>query len=360
MTLYAQAKDGMRRFETFALLLLVNAGAPASAAPLPALGVQHDAVTVSGVSSGGYMAVQFHVAYASTVDGAGVLAAGPYECAEGSMWQALEECMSPDAGNPVPDTARSVARVEEDAAAGRIDPPAGLAGDRVWLLSGGADRTVARAVFDALAAFYRTWIAADALTYVTVSSAGHAMLSLDDPDGNACGSSEPPFINRCEGVDAAGQLLAHLLGPLNPKAVTAGGELVPFSQGPFTHDADAYGMGSTAYVYVPSKCRAGGCRVHVAFHGCRQRAAQIGTRFVEFAGYNRWAESNRLVVLYPQTTPRYGLTWADGWPRWVFNPKACWDWWGYENADYATREGVQIDAVKRMLDRLAEPATGQP
>lgn len=345
----------MRPLTRFALLLLTAVTAPASPAALPALGVQPTAVTVSGVSSGGYMAVQFHVAHASIVDGAGVLAAGPYECAEGSMWRALEDCMSPDADNPVPDTASSVARVEEDAAAGRIDAPAGLTGDRVWLLSGGADHTVARAVVDALAAFYRTWIDADALTYVTVPNAGHAMLSLDDPQANTCDTSEPPFINRCEGVDAAGQLLTQLLGPLRPKAASAKGELLAFSQVAYARAAGAYGMGSTAYLYVPTGCRAGNCRVHVAFHGCRQSADQIGMRFVEFAGYNRWAESNRVVVLYPQTTPRYGWAWTGGWPRWVFNPKACWDWWGYEDADYATREGVQIDAVKRMLDRLAQP-----
>ncbi len=345
----------MRPFTRLAILLLVFTVAPAHAAPLPALGVQPSAVTVSGISSGGYMAVQFHVAHASIVDGAGVLAAGPYECAEGSVWRALEDCMSPDADNPVPDTASSVARVDEDAAAGRIDVPAGLMGDRVWLLSGGADRTVARSVVDALAAFYRTWIAADALAYVTVPNAGHAMLSVDDPQANDCPTSEPPFINRCDDVDAAGQLLAHLQGPLQPKAESANGELLAFSQREYTRAAGAAGMGATGYLYVPTACRAGGCRVHVAFHGCRQSADQIGTRFVEFAGYNRWAESNRVVVLYPQTTPRYGLTWTGGWPRWVFNPKACWDWWGYENADYATREGVQIDAVKRMLDRLADP-----
>ncbi len=35
-------------------------------------------ITVSGISSGGFMAVQFHVAHSSTVGGAGVVAGGPY------------------------------------------------------------------------------------------------------------------------------------------------------------------------------------------------------------------------------------------------------------------------------------------
>ena len=353
----SQPADPPMRLPALPLIAVLLSAAAHAAPPLPALGAQAGHVTVSGISSGGYMAVQFHVAHSTSVDGAGVLAGGPYECAEGSVWQALANCMEPDAGHPVPSTDASVARVVEDAAAGRIDPPAGLAADRVWLLSGGQDHTVARAVVDALAAFYRHWIATDRVTYVTVPDAGHAMLSLDDAQANACASTEPPYINRCEGVDAAGQLLAHLLGPLQPKAERAAGELLAFDQTPFATAAGSAGLGATAYVYVPTGCRAGGCRVHVAFHGCRQSADQIGERFVTGAGYNRWAEANRLVVLYPQTTPRYGWAWSGLWPRWVFNPRACWDWWGYESADYATRQGPQIRAAQAMLERLAAPAT---
>jgi hypothetical protein len=46
--------------------------------PLPALKADASNVTVSGLSSGGFIAVQFHVAHSTTVRGAGILAAGPY------------------------------------------------------------------------------------------------------------------------------------------------------------------------------------------------------------------------------------------------------------------------------------------
>ena len=59
------------------------------------------------------------------------------------------------------------------------------------------------------------------------------------------------------------------------------------------------------------------------------------------AGYNRWAETNRIIVLYPQTH----ATWS--------NPNACWDWWGYTGTVYATKAGVQMAAVHRMLLALA-------
>ena len=48
--------------------------------------------------------------------------------------------------------------------------------------------------------------------------------------------------------------------------------------------------------------------------------------------------------------PRLG---AWPWPTtFVYNPKGCWDWWGYTGAGYHTRTGAQIEAVGNMLERL--------
>jgi pimeloyl-ACP methyl ester carboxylesterase len=68
----------------------------AAAARLPQLPLNPAAVTVSGISAGGYMAVQFHVAHSALVRGAGIVAAGPYLCAEGSLRHALGRCMQGD------------------------------------------------------------------------------------------------------------------------------------------------------------------------------------------------------------------------------------------------------------------------
>ena len=58
-------------------------------------------------------------------------------------------------------------------------------------------------------------------------------------------------------------------------------------------------------------------------------------------GYNRWAETNRLIVLYPRVEAS------------LFNPRGCWDWWGYSGTGYATKDGAQIRAVWGMLERLS-------
>lgn len=333
------------------LLCAVNA----SAQPLPRLAASARDVTVSGISSGAYMAVQFQIAYSGIVRGAGVLAGGPYYCAAGSLRRALSNCMLPSGKDLPPTVDETLKTIRRLAEAGRIDPLGNLGGDRVWLLTGGNDKTIRTPVMDALDAFYRATLPADAIIYVKVPEAGHAMLSIADPQANACPTSETPFINRCQDFDAPGRLLTHLFGPLQPPVTPVAGETITFDQGPFVagRAIDA-SLADQGYAFVPVGCRSGGCRIHVAFHGCSQNAGEIGRRFVDGAGYNGWAASNRIIVLYPQTVRRYGF--ALGSWRWLLNPKGCWDWWGYTGADYHTRDGAQIRAVRAMIETLVMPA----
>lgn len=316
------------------------AAAWAEADPLPAYDADPGTVTVSGVSSGGYMAVQFHVAHSGVVKGAGVIAAGPYWCARGSALAASTSCMAPGWWTPLPQVELLKAEADRLARSRQIDPTANLATARVWLFSGSKDTTVAPAVVDALRRFYALY--GTAIVGVTDKPAGHAMVT--EHAGNACGTSAAPFINDCD-FDAAGELLKHLLGPLAAPAAGEGGRLIQFDQNAFAGGAaDAISLADLGYAYVPPACESARCRVHVAFHGCQQSARQIGERFVREAGYNRWADGNRLILLYPQTMARAAT-----------NPFGCWDWWGYTGAQYHTKSGPQLRAVKAMLDRLASP-----
>jgi hypothetical protein len=62
--------------------LLLSAGCKAEGTKLPALGTRINATSVSGLSSGAYMAGQFQIAHSSVVMGAGIIAGGPYGCAQ--------------------------------------------------------------------------------------------------------------------------------------------------------------------------------------------------------------------------------------------------------------------------------------
>ncbi len=344
------------------LLVLIGCGerhdAPEGMMRLPGLTIEASAVTVSGVSSGGYLAHQLHVAHSALITGAGIIAAGPYHCAgDGyprNLVRAFETCMNvPDvlsfAGPPA--VADSIAAAERAATAGRIDPLDGLAGDRVFLFSGSRDRLVPRSVVEAVGAFYAHYVGADAIAMVTDIGAAHAMVTADY--GNRCDALSSPFLNDC-GYDLAGSLLTQLYGPLAPP-VAAAGNLVAFDQTEFDPDGKDHGLATAGYVYIPQACAAGArCRLHVAFHGCLQSAGDVGDAFIRHAGYNRWAEANAIIVLYPQAAPvttRLGPI-SLPWP----NPFACWDWWGFTGPDYDSASGVQIAAITKMIARLAENA----
>ena len=57
---------------------------------LPSLGAAANQTTVSGMSSGGFMAVQMHTIYSSLFKGLGVIAGGPYGCNQGNF--GLDAC----------------------------------------------------------------------------------------------------------------------------------------------------------------------------------------------------------------------------------------------------------------------------
>jgi poly(3-hydroxybutyrate) depolymerase len=306
-------------------------------------------VTVSGLSAGGFMAVQLHVAHSSIVKGAGVIAGGPYYCAQDSLWTAYFNCRQPGGAVPLPATATLHAEVERQAKAGRIDATANLAGTPAWLFGGNLDKVVTRDVVEGLNGFYASYKVDT--TIVRDKPAGHAMPTLDA--GNAdCSVSASPYINDCD-FDGAGELLKKLLGPLQPPAAKQSGRLARFDQKPFAADPKALSMGAEGYAYIPAACEKESCRIHVALHGCMQTLDDIGDRFVRLAGYNRWADTNHLIVLYPQAIARSG--WSFGTWSFVWNPNGCWDWWGYTGALYHTKEGPQIRALKAMLERLSAP-----
>lgn len=335
-------------------LLLCVPPARAQVVQLPAL--KTGQASVSGLSSGAFMAVQFDVAYSASVLGAGVVAGGPYYCAQGNLNTATNVCSCTASqytckvkagGTDVPEL---IAVTDQNAASGSVDPTAGLAGHRIWMLSGSGDTVVPPAVMNDLQTYYRHYIADANISYKKDLPAQHAMPT--DSYGNSCSTLGSPYINNC-GYDAAGALLQWIYGSLSPKAGGApGGSFIEFDQAEFLANPTSHGMAASGYLYVPPGCggTAAGCRLHVAFHGCLQDAATIGDKFIKNAGYNPWADSNRIVVLYPQATATY----IEG------NPNACWDWYNYDDPKYAQKAGRQMAAVKRMIDRLTGVTSPPP
>lgn len=337
------------------LLLLVIAliNTSMAASPLRSFNIDSTAVSVSGVSSGGYLAQQFHIAYSASVMGAAIIAAGPYLCAGTgypmNLWRVLNRCMDADDLVPFmgpPPLQDSIEITHELARQGLIDEPANLRHDNVFLFSGSLDETVPPAVVESLYQYYLEFVDSTNISYINHIPAGHGMIT-DDAGNTSCSVTASPFINDCD-YDSAGMLLQHIYGDsLLPPGQWNADDLVAFDQREFSSHFDSASLDETGYVYVPGRCRSGAsCRLHVALHGCRQHVAAIGDQFYKLAGYNEWAQTNDIIVLYPQAAPEG--SWLFPWP----NPRGCWDWWGYTGSEFHTRNSIQMSAIMAMIDRL--------
>lgn len=314
---------------------------------------------MSGISSGAYMAGQFEMAHAKRVIGAAIIAGGPYGCSESvfagsipgpgaqmlNLSKAVNGCMLDLLGLwGVADGAALARKAERLAQDGRIDPIADVVGDRVYLFSGTSDHTVVPSIVGHAAEFYHALGVADAnIKLVTSLPAGHAFVT--DDSGGACERSGEPYVVDCD-YDQAGDLLGFLYGPLKPRSAVPAGDYVTFDQRPFRAGGDD-GLAEAGVVYIPQACRANaGCRVHVAFHGCAQNQETVGDAFITGSGFARWADTNQIIVLFPQVETT------------ATNPQGCWDWWGYTGSAYLTRDAPQIAAVNAMLNALQKHGGG--
>jgi len=341
----------------WALLARPGAAADEKPAELPTLGADITQTSVSGISSGAYMAGQFQIAHSKTIVGAAIIAGGPYGCAQSlfadlmpgpgaaflNLSKAINGCMlNALAVWDVPDPALLADKTRKLAADGRIDPLADLVSDRVYLFSGENDRTVVPAIVEAAYTFYKDLgVPEDHLTYVTNLPAGHAFVT--EGEGLACELTGKPYVVDCD-YDQAGELLKSIYGALAPRTATPSGRFLTFDQRPFLAAAPDNGMDDAGVVYIPPSCAVTTpCRVHIAFHGCAQNRANTGEAFIRESGFANWADANGFIILFPQAAVS------------PINPQGCWDWWGYTGRDYLTRDAPQIAIVYKMLEHLGRP-----
>lgn len=321
----------------FAAFLTNLAHVPAFAKDLPIrkfrrLKVDPHQVTISGLSSGAFMAVQLDVAYSSMFKGAAIFAGGIYGCAEGSVSQALDTCMAHPESLVVPHFL-SLARAAEKA--GAIDSLTQLNSQKVYLFSGTNDQTVLPAAAEKLRKFYETFVSPEGIVSKTDLPSGHGMPTQNY--GAQCQDTTSPWILNCS-YDGAGAALEHLMGPLQAPVEAISSHLYSFDQTSLVTPNSS--MQTKGYVYVPDACFGSKqpCPLHVALHGCRQGAEFIGNTFYTHAGYNEWAEANQFVVLYPDLESTF-----------LSNPKGCWDWWGYTGANYSTRSGAHMLSIVNII-----------
>jgi hypothetical protein len=313
--------------------------------------------SVSGLSSGAFMTAQFHVAYSDMITGAGIVAGGPFYCVgsydtdpDNFVFQATSTCMNPLTKSVGPDGQKLWKKAKKLAQEKKIADVSNLKDDKVYIFSGANDKVVSTIVVDQVEAFYKqAGLPVKNIKYNKNINSGHALIVEDT--NVQCSDTESPFINDCDFMQSH-QILKHIYGKLNPPVDPdeLSGKIVKFDQSEFIQ-GDNTSMSKEAYAYIPKACETESCKVHVAIHGCLQGAAVIGDTYYDTTGYNEIADTNNIIVLYPQVEPSQPIP---------YNPQGCWDFWGYSSADpenpvFYTRESPQMKAIVGMLKRLAEP-----
>ena len=304
-------------------------------------------IFVAGISSGGFFGVQMHVAHSSAFHGAAIYAGGVYHCAQDSVELALIECGGETVNGQAlyqSTLAQSESYLDQQSAAGTIDPSSNLNGQPVYLWSGTKDSVVNPREMADLNSEYLHYGA-----HVVFDNGFAADHGWESPDGELpCGTAASPYMITCtlngQPYDSEQRWLSMFFGNLSPRASGAlRGSLMRFDQTEFGAGA-GNSMDTNGTVFVPQPCAAGAtCGFVVVFHGCLQYQAIIGDRFVLESGIDEWADTNRVIVLYPYAVPGSGA---------VVNPNGCWDWWGYDDPNYALKTGTQISIVYKMVQRV--------
>ena len=195
-----------------------------------------------------------------------------------------------------------------------------------------------------------------------------------------------PPINSCD-YDLAGTILRWILGAANVEPRARGGaskgaaggavepsNLIAVQQAQFLPNGSSLRsalLDDTGFVYVPSRCRAtqgseaaapnaeGGrhlgwstvrplfsaaCRIHVHYHPCGGSWRVLSLSYMLENALPAYAETNDLVLLYPQSS-------AGG-----DNPvgNGCFDWFGATGEAFDSRSSVQINTVLNMMTMLRE------
>lgn len=292
-------------------------------------------ISVSGISSGAYMAEQYHVANSKRVKSATLFAVGPYYCSQGNSYNALNACMDTKDQLSIDD---SIDKISELEARGVIDPSSNVKNSKVTIINGKRDLTVKESVSSSAVDFYKK-LGVKKVNYLNTFDIAHTFPTINK--GNDCkADSSSPYISSC-GIDGA-KIVFKTFKPLLVKSPREYKENRLFYIKQWEdYSIDNLYVSKHAVAYVPEACEKSNCDLHISFHGCRQTRFDIDDQYIKDTGLINYAESNKTIVLFPQTLPN--LLW---------NPNGCWDWWGYSGTDFYSNEASQIKVVNRLVEKF--------
>lgn len=286
-----------------------------AANPLKSYNVAPAAVSLSGESAGGYMASQLGVAYSSLFpDGIAVFEGGPFDCIRTNQFG---QCWS----NGTPDISASIANMRSWSGS-QIDNVANLANIKFYLYIGLSDTLVGPNVADQLQAQLLNFTASSNIKYVRLAGAVHGVMP----------------------TDTFASTFGWLFGTLNPPNTgTLKGQFLLFDQTAFI--ATGQGMGDTGILYVPANCANGqSCKLHVFLHGSNSNYQTRGINTAYYLDKNAWADTNNIIVMYPQTSNE-SVNSFDG-------HNGQWDHRAIYSSGYDWKTAPQNKAIADMVKKI--------
>ncbi|CAL8080413.1 unnamed protein product [Orchesella dallaii] len=348
----------MRTLITVVLLILSivsgNNGGPNSPSKLGHMVVHKDKITLSGFSSGGTFAQMLQFSYSSLFSGIAVFSHTYYRCGTGTglvddydrqctkLFNASEfEVYNPDLVHE---------DIKEYVGLKKIENPMNLKDKRLYVYAGLRNALFTPRQSLSILSVYERYIDSPQSIFTRVQDADLVLPTDNTAYGVPCTefSEKAFFIGQCgfSGVTEALNFLlfnntsaAHVRG--NPNS------LMEFDQTEFTRDLPSkHQMDTVGYYYVPKRCRRSSsnyrqCYLHFYFHGCASGRQFANSTHIQHSGLLKLAESRNIIMIFPQA--------ALSLPE---NDIGCWDTFGISGKYYATQDGPQIQAVKRMIDTI--------
>lgn len=400
--------------------------------------------TISGISSGGFMASQMATIFSSQFSGVGTVAGGFYYCAEDYLpkkvkadaatigttdlflfeptKQILSDTLNPfvlftgaktgswfrpQKGNPIyqsvavcmgnPDEANfSTDYLKANAENKLVDDLSNLSSQKVFIYHGKVDSVLNINMQEHLKDYYLS-IGVKETNIVTLTGEGSHNFPTDRKDGIKCGSEEIPYVSSCN-LNLAGLMLAHLFDEKIIRTeikkehlyvVDQTLDLLNIAKKENEWATPAPSVAPYGYLYASENClnNPQSCHLHIALHGCKmsdsynedfqtQYQNQVSNyrivsmrsrnewqmipnlpeiedktnkygllKFVMDAGYIDYAEKNNLMILFPQT-------WITS-NNYPYNPKGCWDWFGWTGENYATNTGSEAKWLMDFIHSVA-------
>lgn len=368
-------------------------------------------LTISGISSGGFMAAQMATIYSDKFSGVGTVAGGVYYCAKNHFqekinqfgsssyfafnydpknklgknatpayvnptYQAVGICMgNPEQAHAGQDGAMNLEFLQDFETRSSIAPVRNIARQKVFIYQGQEDDVVKAAMVGKLEEFYARMGVDRRNLVFSLRSGGHNF-PTDRKDGIACNEEKVPYVASCD-YDLAGDILKHTLGRKLQRTAANLQNLRVVEQRNAPGSVHTYG-----YLYANDFClsQPDKCDLHVALHGCKMsddydeafqqvfetkvqvtrvmgvteeelkaRVPQMGARkFAETSGYAEYAEAKSNRLMVYFPQTRISV---DNYPA---NPKGCWDWYGWTGSEYATNQGEEPQWMIQQIQAVRE------